>query len=692
MKKTIQKNNISLNFHNFKFKKEFYNPQDNKRYYTNENVIFTCLLTIELNLERSGLKKLYNTLSTQYDNVEHAVSTTLKHKIVFEEIERMSNRNVRVSTINERAKKRNSFIPYFSPVDLDDNPQIENTMRKSKSFSFSDWSDFETLTTKPRRKELKKKKKSAFSFSSEAELFGDESSPLKIDEKIDVIEKEKEEEKEEKKDNKKEENNKKEEPFVEVEDLLENLNKKNDLDEIFDRNEIENILEDLHKLGLIVYFKKRSLSDTIISNPQWFNNVFKYIIDFGRKNIEMIFQSIYKKLCELDHYYSTSNDKLKEANNKKTKKKFSKELKWLKGKSKLEKIEDIWNNKEELKKSNLDKISFENLLIKLESMVEELIDQGEYWIFQLNELRDSSFSSISQKFIFIDEENLSNQVVRKVLEDYIEKGDEVFKEKKEFLMNILSQFDFIIPTKRMKYKMNEFRVINNVRTYVVPLLFPSYKPSSTKFFLKKISSIKHKNKIIWNDLEYENEWIVDYLLPFKPSAVWKLLFMRIRTNCVGVNESKREMMEEIYWMNGFSFYMIENDVTKAKTFVELEFIEENNKSGQILMKITINSFLFDLNLFYSSLHQTIQTFVKEWIVPEIYNKISITITKKKENNKFFNIQNNLQISTNLLLNEVIEQYHNEENIKDKFKCFNCGFSITHSDLKDNTCDKCKIFF
>ena len=595
----MEENGINLNFHQFDSPFKSNNSEE-------EKLVFTFLNNREKDLKKSGISVLYSILSTEYDKVDHAVSTTLKHKIVFLKIEEISKRNVNIPKKNERAKK-NSFFDFVR--------------------SFSNERDFEnTIKSKEKREQ--------------------------------------------------------EEAFIEVPDLLKKLNEKNDLNEIFERKEIETILEDLYKLGLIIYFKKKSLSDTIISNPQWFNNVFKSILDFGRKNVEIIIESIYNKL--------------KETKNKKMKEEFEKTVNWLKGNSKLEKISEIWENNQELEISNLDKISYENILIKLEENIAKLIEQKESSIFEeIEELKNLNYSSISQTFIFIEENILVIEVINKVLEKYRMKGDKFFKPKKEFLMNILSQFDFMIPTKRLKYKLDG-KIIRNERTFVVPLLFPSFKPlSSSNMGLTK------KNED-WNNIEFENEWIVNYFLPFKPSAVWKLLFMRIRGFCVGLSESEREMVEEIYWLNGFSFYLIENDATKVKTFLELEFVENENKSGQVLMKITIKTDLNDLNLFYSSLHQTIQAFVKEWIVSEICNKINIKIIKKKENKFIGTIQQSFIISEDLQLKDEIEQYSSndkneeidiiKETRNDKFKCFNCGFTISLSDLKDNTCDKCEFFF
>ena len=443
-----------------------------------------------------------------------------------------------------------------------------------------------------------------------------------------------------------------EEPFVDVNDLLKNINEKNELNQIFERNEIENILEDLHKLGLIVYFKKKYLGDTFISNPQWFNNLFKSVLDIGRKRVGIIFESIYNKL--------------KETKNKKMKDKILKIIMWLKGKSKLDKLEDIWCKRKELEKSKLDKISFESLLIKLEEIIGKLIEKKEFSIFEIEELKNYS-TQLSQNLIFVDEATLSSELINKVLKNYRRKGKIIFNEKKLFLMNLLSQINLISPTKRLN-QIIKGKTILHQRIFILPLLFSSQKSSSFSSSLNN-ATIGYSLKDL-DDIVFENEWIVDYFLPFKPSTVWKLLFTKIRTSCVGFNESDREILKEMYWSNGFSFYLVENDSSRVKTFLELEFIEDRNNLGHVLMKTTIKIDLKDLNLFYSTLHQTIQTFVKEWIVSDFYNKILIKLSRVKETRESVNIQSNLKIPGNFVLKNNIEQFDENENC---FKCFNCGF-------------------
>jgi hypothetical protein len=85
--------------------------------------------------------------------------------------------------------------------------------------------------------------------------------------------------------------------------------------------DLEKILADLHKLGTIIYFKEEVLKSTLISNPQWFNNVFKTILDYGRKLVELKFEFFFENL--------NNENKISES-----KKEIEKILDWLKGKSK----------------------------------------------------------------------------------------------------------------------------------------------------------------------------------------------------------------------------------------------------------------------------------------------------------------------------------------------------------------------
>ena len=404
----------------------------------------------------------------------------------------------------------------------------------------------------------------------------------------------------------------------------------------------------------------------------------------GKKTIQSILDNVFIKL--------------KGTNNKKMKEEILKTISFLKGNSKLERLEYIWRKKEEIKNSNVDKMSFQNYLNKIEEMIEKLIEQKENWVFEIKELRIDSLSNsststssyyssfISQKMILVDENKIVVDTIENVIENY---NDRNFQTKKELLMKILQVFQFIVPTKKTKNK-------NGGKCFLVPLLFSPYKPHNFLKFKNNSNNNTNMTYDQWKIINFENEWDVEYLLPFIPSSLWTFLFIRLRENCVGVGGNEREMQDEMYWMHGFSLHLIENDLTKTKTHLELEFIDNLHYSEsprQVSMKLTIKSNLNDMNLFFSSLHLTIQSFVKEWVVPDIYNKINAKISVEKENKSFQKIFKFYQLPNVLHLNDPIEQYQSQGN--DKFKCFNCGQNYSFIDIKyHSACEKCTfiIFF
>lgn len=121
---------------------------------------------------------------------------------------------------------------------------------------------------------------------------------------------------------------------------------------------------------MIIYFDKPLLKETIISFPQWLNTVFKKFLDFGRENIQQIFQQISISVKE----------KLKEnSKNKKIvylDKKLDEYLKQIKGNLSEDFIETIWDDQIKIEQSNVDKISFEDLLEKLEEIQQLMISSN----------------------------------------------------------------------------------------------------------------------------------------------------------------------------------------------------------------------------------------------------------------------------------------------------------------------------
>lgn len=99
----------------------------------------------------------------------------------------------------------------------------------------------------------------------------------------------------------------------------------------------------------------------------------------------------------------------------------------------------------------------------------------------------------------------------------------------------------------------------------------------------KINDIN--NNILKNKL-FINEWKINYILPFKPSSIWKLLFIRIVQNCYGEEYYKKIMLNQYYWMNGFFIHYQKNNINfKEETFISLQFQSQSSKNDYYSMKI-----------------------------------------------------------------------------------------------------------
>jgi hypothetical protein len=143
-------------------------------------------------LKKSGIEKISRILTEEYSNLTNNTSTNLKHKIVFEEIEKISKRNDHLKSQNEIFKEENIFDFIYNIFDS------QEKVKLNTSFDI-----------------------------------------YKYQEEI---------------------------PFIKLETLKLNLinNKEYQEDALEASIEIEQILLDLHKLGVIVYFNEEVLKNTII--------------------------------------------------------------------------------------------------------------------------------------------------------------------------------------------------------------------------------------------------------------------------------------------------------------------------------------------------------------------------------------------------------------------------------------------
>ena len=139
IRETLEKNKIELNFHIF-----------NESFCS--NCIFTTINNRELDLKESGIENISQILTKQYSSVDNFIPTDLKHKIVFEEIEKMSRRNFVIKSENEVFKDDSLINFIFDQIfDSDEDLKLGGsaTTEKSEEIPFIKFEDLKlNLVTK----------------------------------------------------------------------------------------------------------------------------------------------------------------------------------------------------------------------------------------------------------------------------------------------------------------------------------------------------------------------------------------------------------------------------------------------------------------------------------------------------------------------------------------------------------------
>ena len=374
IKRVITQNRISLSIHKFESKND-----------EEEEKLFFPIKNREFQLEKAGIASIYEILSRKYDNIEHTVSTTLKHKIVFEKIKYLSEVSQGMPFTPTEKHTSNNFL---SPVK-------------------------EGVTYQP---------------------FLD---------------------------------------FFNLKDSLSQMAKEQSNEEALEAvEELENILVDLHKLGVIVYFNHDTLKNTIISDPRWFNRVFKAILDYGRKQIQMMIEEVWHTLKQADEEGKVNLAK----NAKDTAFKLCEDtLNWLKGKQfgQMD-ILQIWKQREKRDVSIVDKVSFHHLLELLEKIEGRLREEKMEWV--IKEASEMNQIDLSQSILSINEEKL-----RKLLVKILGEHSRFDGQSSAVMIDLLIKFDLVIPKGRQKFD-NSSKFSTRKQNYLVPLLFPVKSLSSKKKF------------------------------------------------------------------------------------------------------------------------------------------------------------------------------------------------------------------
>lgn len=163
---------------------------------------------------------------------------------------------------------------------------------------------------------------------------------------------------------------------------------------------------------------------------------------------------------------------------------------------------------------------------------------------------------------------------------------------KNFLFDLLLSFEMVFPKGKINYNQNS----SFKQTFIVPLLFPPSRP-------KQILNLELFN----NNLQKNFEWILVYHLPFKPSSIWKRLFLRIRN--VVVEKSENGNIDcEFYWIDGCFFQIdglvVDLEITKVKN---LSFEDQNNTNMNLKIISKENPLYF-----YQNMKMEIEDYLYKW--------------------------------------------------------------------------------
>lgn len=268
-------------------------------------------------------------------------------------------------------------------------------------------------------------------------------------------------------DPKKKDDNNIENALVETSLLKEEIKK---IDQFFlEECQLEDILSDLHKLGVIIFFEQKLLSDFVIADPHWFNSLIKQILDCGKNRIKSVLSLILQKINEhqLLENFSFSNQK----NN--PKKSIENLLRWLEEGEKINSPSFFQFFTPSPPKSSkmIEKISFHTLLKHFHHIQNEIEENKLQFIIQQVNLSSGlkSHDDITQLFYTINQTQFF-VLLKKILRQTNLSPNHLqsFLLKKNFTINFLHKFDFVFPKDRSTFKDEEFSINQK---YLVKLFF-----------------------------------------------------------------------------------------------------------------------------------------------------------------------------------------------------------------------------
>ena len=404
------------------------------------------------------------------------------------------------------------------------------------------------------------------------------------------------------------------------------------------------LLQDLHNMGLIVYFRFiYTLKDDILLDPEYINKIYKSLLDYGRKRLGHFLEALLLE-SEIKTYFSN-----RKFYNKNSSLDYAHEfLMKLKSGISNKTLLEICSDAQLRDKINLFKLSFDDIFDEIQKIVYNLEESFEkeinktYKSIWPNEV--DSGKDISQLISVLTISDL-NPLLR-LCSPFKSKTD--IKFPKQIFLN----FDFIL-------KRGE--------DFICPLLFPK------NIYPDKKKKIEHTPNI-------NNEYSFKYFLPHKPLTTWKRIFLKIRN----VFDSKN-MVEEYFWNEGLIFIFRE---IRSKINLKFdELLKEKQKKNFFSFSI------HEAQLVYQEEHEsnpydalafiniTLRSDEKEKMIIRIFHDIDKAVQN------FF--RENMKINSPLpfLYNKYIENAQ-IDNKKEIVRCFNCGELISyHVELR--SCEICQ---
>eukprot|EP01091_Cochliopodium_minus_P008761 TRINITY_DN2038_c0_g2_i1.p1 TRINITY_DN2038_c0_g2~~TRINITY_DN2038_c0_g2_i1.p1 ORF type:complete len:804 (-),score=252.31 TRINITY_DN2038_c0_g2_i1:749-3160(-) len=453
----------------------------------------------------------------------------------------------------------------------------------------------------------------------------------------------------------------KKEPILYIQKLKAHLLNKKDLQGDPIEN-LEEILLDLHKLGIILYFDHPKLKDLIITDPQWLNNVFRVFLDYGRKEIALMLENMYEKInSHIKIFNNNSNVKTSDLIVYREQLKIY--LKILKGKDLEEMSFHEIFRKYKGRRTRVELMSFEELYNKLEYF-EKMNQKTKFYL---------SFPTNYSPVYMIEDEPF--ECLLNVLNP-----PNSNLQVRDYIFNLLISFEIVFPKGRMRYDENG----TVKQTYIVPLLFPPSKPKrAIQSDIFEVNNLKKEEKEEKREgISKKNfEWILSYHLPFKPSSIWKRLFLRIRSVLMGKNDDVK-MISEFFWIDGCFFEL--EDILFDVEIVKVKNLSLKEENTNMILKISSQQNPLS---YYLTIKSEIEDYLYTWLNKNFVGSIKYSLIRKNvryEEPKMLLLENKQSIHEK---ENGKDNVFEENNIKETVLCAYCGLEIIVGESTER-CENC----